>query len=66
MATIVPVAGKEDAENGQYGKGISKQRTQDFKLTKHSHGKSRVRVLKVRRGSTHEISEWTVHTILHR
>ena len=42
----------------------------DFTLTKHCHGKSKVRVLKVRRedagaeGVAHSISEYKVHTIL--
>eukprot|EP00937_MAST-01D_sp_MAST-1D-sp2_P002110 g2110.t1 len=43
----------------------SRLRTRDFPLAQHSHGKSKVRVLKVRRGDTsHSVSEYTVKTKL--
>lgn len=42
-------------------------RAQDFHLTAHSHGKTRVRVLKVDRSAhpRHEIGEYTVSIVLH-
>lgn len=47
-------------KNGENTK-LSKLRREDFPLRAHSHGKSKVRVLKVRRGDgTHKISEWEV------
>ena len=45
---------------------LSKLRTREFPLDYHHHGKSKVRVLKVRHGSggTHKISEYSVNTTL--
>jgi len=39
---------------------LSQLRAQDFHLESHNHGKTRVRVLKVRRGAQHAVSEYSV------
>lgn len=47
--------------------GKKKLRSQDFDLARHSHGKTRIRVLKVRRGEdgVHSVSEYKVATTLY-
>lgn len=64
--------GGDAAECTPYKGKMSSVRTEDFPLTKHHHGKAKVRVLKVRHSSTngsgrerHSVSEYTVHTRLY-
>ena len=57
-----------DASTAPYaGPKATRQRECDYALARHNHGKSKVRVLKVRRptGGRHEVAEYTVNTRLY-
>jgi urate oxidase len=65
-AASMSIATATAAECKSNPDGLTQQRTQDFPLTEHFHGKTRVRVLRVRReeGKDDTVQEYNVQTKL--
>ena len=66
-AAAAAFAASNSSECKSLPDGLTQQRTKDFNLSEHYHGKSRVRVLRVRReeGKMDTVQEYTVETRLY-